>query len=227
MKKAITNELIYYTASDEKKINFTGNNSAFTTDEQYKYLKKYADAAVKWHSDEALCQKAADEEEVAKLCAQLCSAKPLSYTKVRKSIRFDTMLAYEVQKQNEFKGLSLYTGAVYEAGEIIFPSKEIRPSACALVNLIPKEHTKVSCEVFIPKSDYIPRERRFGNSAPGRCVELRVGTLDKAKIKIFANGDMVALQGNMWEPKSTVLGKVKHDEWNSIEIDVTDSVSIT
>lgn len=227
MKITKTNELIYYTASDEKKINFTGKNSVFSTEEQYTYLKKYADAAAKWHNDATLCNKAADDADVSKLNDELCGARPLSFTKARKTLRFDTMIAYEVQKQNEYNGLYLYTGASYEDGEIVFPSKEIRPSASALVSLKPKEHTRVSLEVYIPQSYYCPRERRFGNSAPGRCIELRVGTLDKAKIKIFANGDMVALQGNMWEPKSTVVGKVKHDEWNKVEFDVTESVSVT
>lgn len=105
--------------------------------------------------------------------------------------------------------------------------RKIRPTPCVKYILpCPKDHIRVSFDVFVSEEYRCSQTKKSGQGQAGRAIELRVGTLDKVKIKIFNTGEIYSMSENMWTPKSTYLGNVKFNEYNTIAIEVSDSVSV-
>jgi len=223
MKDTITtNEFVYFTGTEECKRDFSGKESALSVEERLDFLKHYADAASRWNNDIDINQKTVSEREIEEFSKKVACAKDLTQTKYRRVITFERMMAYEAYKEPEYKGLHLYCGAKLQNDEIVFPARKIRPTPCALLEIGPKENIRVSFEIFIPKSYKCTQNTKCGVAQAGRVIELRAGTLDKVKVKLYNTGEIFAFQGKMWAPSDVLLGYVRFDGWNSFLIDVKD-----
>lgn len=218
----LTNELVYFTGKPERKRDFSGTESALSPEERMAFLRTYQQKARSWFDDEKLDQKAVSQEEVADFVEKFS----ISEGKVRKTIAFDTMLARECAKEPEYKNLHLYCGAKVENNVLVFPGREIRPTPCALFETGEDVKT-VSFRVYIPATYKSTQNRRCGGGQGGRIIELRCGTLDKVKIKLFNSSEICAMSKDKWEPKHNLLSRVRYGDWNDISITIGETVTIT
>ena len=220
----LNREFVYFTGESERKIDFSGAESSLSFEERMDFLKHYQQNARKWYDDDKLDQKTVSDEAV-KAFLEKIDAPP--YPEVRREIRFDTMTAYEEYIEPEFEGVHTYMDAHLENGEIIFPEKEKRGTPCALFEIEPKDKVCVSLEVFIPE-DYLSTQRKWcGDAQGGRVIELRVKTVNKAKIKICNTGEVLALSGKMWAPTYTLLGSIEFGKWNKFTIVAGDTFEVS
>ena len=224
MKKTVTsNELIYFSASKDRKIDFSGGENCLAPEKRFEFLQHYEKEARRWHNDAALDKKAVSKGEID----DVIKAYSVSQPSVRKVIRFDTMTAFAAQREEEYSNFQLYCGAEIKEGEVVMADRKIRPTAGAKYILpCAKEHIKVSFDVYISKEYKCSQTKKSGQGQAGRTIELRVGTLDKVKIKFFNTGEIYSMSENMWTPKSTYLGNIKFNEYNTVSIEVYNDVKI-
>ena len=223
--KIINNELVYFTGKKERIKDFSGNESSFNTAERFDFLRHYQKAAREWYNDDGLDQKACTDEEIREFFA---SYKELPATSVRKEILFDKMMAELIYKEPEFKNLHLYCDTYAEGGEIVFPGKRRKPTPCAKIELDEaKANINVSMSIFIPKDYACKPSRLVGTSQPARTVEIRSGTLDIAKIRYINTGEVYAFSKDKWEPTYVKIGNIKFGEWNTLSLEITDSVKVS
>lgn len=220
----VTNELVYFTGKNERKRDFSGLESAFSPQERLAYLAEYQKQARDWYEDQGLDQQAVEPEQVD---AFLKTVSDLPRTRMRRTIRFDTMTAYELSKQPQYQNLHLYCQAKVEENQLVFPGRKIRPTSCALYELKGNDVFTVSMDVWIPEDYRCTASARCGTAQAGRIVELRVGTVEQVKVKFYNTGEICAFSKNMWEPKQVLLGKVRFDQWNSLAITVGDQITVT
>ena len=224
--KIISREMVYYCGEDEKKINLTGKENSLSVEERLEFLKTYSEMATSWYDDSDLDKKAVSQEETESLLKKVSSSA--AETQIRSIINFDTMNAYAVQKQEKYKNIHCYCGAYFKNGEFIFPEKEVRPTPCVLYELeSPKKEMTVSFKVYISESYRCVSDKRCGTAQGARIIELRSGTLDKVKLSLFNTGEITAMSEDMWDPVYTDVGNINFGEYNSFEIDVADSVTVT
>lgn len=224
MGKIINRELVYFTGEKECKIDFSGKENALSPDERIAFLNEYQKKASSWYDDANLNQKAYSDDEVNSFLSAM-EAEP--ETSIRREIRFDKMTAYDVYREPLYNGVHLYMGASLSGNEITFPTVEKRGTPCAHVDIEPKESLTVSLEVYTP-SEYLSTQRKYcGDAQGGRVIELRVDTVNKAKIKICNTGEVLALSGKMWAPTYTVIGTVEFGKWNKFTIKASDTFAVS
>lgn len=225
MEKMITShELIYFTASKDRKIDFSGGENGLEIENRFEFLEHYEKEARSWHNDEELDKKAVSENEIDNVIQEYSVSVPT----VRKVIRFDTMTAFVAQKNEEYRRFQLYCGAAIQDREIILADGEIRPTPCAKYSLSrPSEQIKVSFDVIISEEYKCTQTQKSGQGQAGRTIELRAGMLDKVKIKIFNTGEIYSMSENMWTPKFTYLGNVNFNEYNTVSIEICNDVKIS
>ncbi len=224
MEKIINRELVYFTGEKNCKIDFSGKENALNPDERIAFLSEYQKRACEWYNDADLNQKAYSDEEVNDFLNSF-DAEP--ETTIRREIRLDKMTAYEVYREPEYNGVHLYMGASLSGDEITLPAVEKRGTPCAHVDVEPSEALTVSFEAYIP-GDYLSTQRKYcGDAQGGRVIELRVDTVNKAKIKICNTGEVLALSNKMWAPTYTVLGTVEFGKWNKFTIKAGKTFSVS
>lgn len=213
MKKTVTNDLIFYTGSDDAKPNFCGEDS-LTIPERWDYLKHYSEFLGKWNSDPDFNQMAATKEEAKKLSDTLKDTA----TSVRKTIKIEKMTARLEREPSKYENLRLYEGAYVNGNEIVLP-REKRPGSAARIDVSPCGALKASFEIFIPEAYRGISEKDIFNGSCGKVISFRSKTLDAVKIKFFASGAVRAYTGNMWAPRLVDLGAVKFGEYNSVSVE--------
>ena len=218
----LTNELVYFTGTPDRKRDFSGTENALSYEERMAFLSEYQKNARKWYADPNLNQQAVSQDDVADFLGKIT----VSENKVRRTLRFDTMLAQETYKEPEYRSLHLYCGAAVEDNMLIFPGREIRPTPCALYET-GEDVTFFSARVYIPAGYKSTQNRRCGTAQGGRIIELRVGTLEKVKIKLCNSGEIFAMTKDKWEPKYVFLSKVRYGDWNEISVQLGETLTFT
>lgn len=221
----ISNEMIFFTGEKKRIMDFSGDESSLSYEKRLEYLTNYQKMARKWYNDFELDKKACSDQEVSEF---LNKFSQVSETKFRKELHFDTMCAATAYKEPEYIGIHTYCGARVEDEEINFIYRNTRPTPCAKIELTtPKESFKLSMSIFIPSDYRCSKKKQKGTSQPGRTIEIRNKTLDIAKVKFFNTGEIFALSADKWEPTFTFLGNINFNEWNSLDITLSDTVSVS
>lgn len=223
-ERIVTRELVYFTGTKERYLDFSGSESSLPENMRMEYLSNYQKSARKWYDDASLNCKAYAETEIDDFLKNLSS---VPMPKVRKEIRFNKMTAELKYKTPEFENLHLYCGATVKNNEIVFPHRDVRPTPCAKIDFQESETVTVTFSVFVSKDYKCKQKTQCGTAQAGRVVEVRSKTLDIAKIKIFNTGEVYSFSKNKWEPEMKLLGMIHFDEWNTFCIEISGSVNIT
>lgn len=222
--KIINREFVYFTGEEKRWMDFTGEESSFNEKQRLDFLKHYQKAARAWYNDDALDKKACTEDDIASF---IDSYRTASAPTFRKEIVFDKMAAQTAYKEPEFQNVHLYCGAYIENESIVFMGRKTRPTPCAKIELENvKNAVNISMSIFIPAEYKCNQIRKAGTAHPGRTIEIRSHTLDIAKIKFFNTGEVFALSADKWEPVYTKIGSIKFDDWNELDISVSDKVMV-
>ncbi|MDP4132773.1 MAG: glycoside hydrolase family 2 TIM barrel-domain containing protein [Bacillota bacterium] len=222
MKKVETHDFIYYTGEKDRPVNFNGQES-FSIEQRLEFLNKYQENARKWYDDPDFLSKAATDTEVDAFLDNYS----LSMPKVRKVIPFDTMTAYKKDEVTQYRNLHLYCGAKFTGEEIILDNQGIRPNPSVKYEFpAPLSSFTIAMDIFIPKDYKSTQATACGHNTSGRVIELRCGTLDRVKVKFFCSGLTRAYE-DKWIPRTKELSPYKFGEYNHLEINVGENITIS
>ncbi len=217
-----TYELVYFTGEAQRRRDFSGRESALELPQRMEFLQKYQQQARQWYQDPELNLPAATCEDTA----DLLRAMDAPQTRVRQTVSMDTMEAESLYKQPRYRGLHLYCGAYAEGNTLQFPGRKIRPTPCAFYET-EEDVTSFSASVYIPRDYKSTQNRRCGTAQGGRIIELRVGTVEKVKIKLCNSGEIFAMTGDMWEPRYQQVAQVRYGAWNDISVSIGETITVT
>lgn len=221
-----THEFFYYTdsARGNGETDFMGGNAVFNNEERLDFLKAYSYAASRWNNDPMLATKVATIEEASEAVKVFSDPEHV----IRRRIPLTALEAYSADKQNQYKNLILYAGARVEKDEVFLEDGDISPVSCARFLFdTPKKAVKVAFDLFM-NADYEGLDKTpISAGSAGRCIDIRIGTLDVVKLKAYFTGAVCIAKTDLWDGPHTQIGEVKFGEYNHFEIEITDTVSVT
>lgn len=200
----------------EGKLDFYGELSPLSVEEQKTFLEKYVDYHKKRFGENASYEKAVDRAE-AEACAerlQLRGKNALKWT------------AYKRKKAYVYEGWQLYSDrAVVEDGTLVLKDSFAWPIPCAKYELTNESVQELAFLVKISGQYKAPVYAGLMSTTTGRYVELRAGCKEIIKLYFSPNGFFIYKDSrvNTYRYESHAIGKYNFDEWNEVKIKRTET----
>ena len=194
-----------------EKLDFYGERSPLSINEQKEFLKKYAQYHKKCFGEDAAYTKAIEKAEI-----QSCKEKlglqaqgNLNWT------------AYKRKMPNTYKRWQFYTDRVsVQNAALRLNDSYAWPVPCAKYEFSGETIEEFCFEVKIPNSYKAPVYGGILSTTTGRLLELRAGCKEIIKLYFSPNGRFVYKDStvNAYRYTSNVIGEYKFGEWNEIKI---------
>ena len=220
-----THEFFYYTGTERGngETDFMGGNTVLNNDDRMNFLREYSRAASRWNNDPALATKVATMEDAAEAVKAFADPEH----QLRRRIPMTGLEAFSADKANEYEGLNLYAGAYVEDEVVVLKDGEVSPVSCArYIFDEPKRAIKIAFDLYLsPDYEGLDKTPISAGSA-GRVIEVRIGTLDVVKLKVYFTGAVCIAKTDMWDGPHTKIGEIKFGEYNHFEIDIDQTATI-
>lgn len=212
MKKHLYEEFVRVDSSfTQDKLDFYGDLSPLTADEQKLFLEKYAKYNKNRFGQNASYVKAVSKKEVE-------DCKNNFSFNLQNGLEW---AAYKRKKASVYSGWQLYTErAIVKDNVLTLKDDYSWPVPCAKYEFLDEQLLELNFSVKISNTYKVPVCGGLMSTTTGRFVELRAGIKEIIKLYFSPNGFFIYKDSStdIYRYKSNILGKYAFDEWNDIKL---------